>query len=300
MNRVEGQRSANPTPFTRVPRPRFEDYSEKYKQTFIMERREGILQVRLHTDGGPGGRSGWLNVWSQAWGEIGNDPENEVVIITGTGDTWLDFSPPSDPSEEERAWESPEGIYEAYFDALKNTENVIFGINVPTIAAINGPASVHFEFALACDITLCTEGTVFRDPHALLGLAAGDGLGMTFQELMGPRSAYYLYTGDPIDAQTALRFRLVDEVLPADRLLPRAWEIAERIMTMPKLGRLMAKQIIRRHWQRRHVEDAAFHLAHTMLGLLVDVRAGGAFSLEQVVTAEERWQAAIASRSAAH
>ena len=67
------------------PRPRLEDYSKKYEDTFVLERRDGILQVQLQTDGGPGGRSGWFEVWSQAWWEIGNDPENDVIIITGTG-----------------------------------------------------------------------------------------------------------------------------------------------------------------------------------------------------------------------
>jgi enoyl-CoA hydratase/carnithine racemase len=48
------------------------------------------------------------------------------------------------------------------------------------------------------------------------------------------RAAYYLYTSDKIDAQMAKQVGLVNEVLPLDRLLPRAWEIAERIMKKPR------------------------------------------------------------------
>jgi enoyl-CoA hydratase/carnithine racemase len=259
-----------------------------------MERRDGILQVQLQTDGGPGGGSGWFEVWSQVWWEIGNDPENEVIIVTGTGDRWIQR-----PTEMEDGMPShtPESIFETYYGALKNTENVLFGINVPTIGAINGPAAVHFESALLCDITLCTEGTYFRDPHAAWGLAPGDGLGMMFQELMGAkRAAYYLYTSEPIDAQTALEYGMVNEVLPDDRLLPRAWEIAERIRAMPRLARLMAKQIVRRRYQQRHVSDAAFHAAHELLALVLDTSAGNALTAEQKRSAEDRWQA-ITGRS---
>src|SRR5690349_12097875 len=78
-------------PITSVPRSRLEDYAEKYQETFALDRSEGILEVRLCTNGGPGGRSGWFEVWSQVWLDIGNDPENEVIIITGTGVRWIDM-----------------------------------------------------------------------------------------------------------------------------------------------------------------------------------------------------------------
>ena len=111
------------------------------------------------------------------------------------------------------------------------------------------------------------------------GARPGDGLGMMFQELMGPkRAAYYLYTSDILDAQTALQYGMVNEVLSNERLLPRAWEIAERIRAMPRLTRLMAKQIVRRRFQQSHVEHAAFHLAHELVALILDSTAGAALT----------------------
>jgi enoyl-CoA hydratase/carnithine racemase len=108
---------------------------------------------------------------------------------------------------------------------------------------------------------------VLKDPHAESGLAPGDGLGLAFQHLMNPKqAAYYLYTSDAIDAETALRLGLVNEVLPVDELMPRAREIARKLLRMPELGRLMTKQIVRRAAQRRHVDDASTHLAHELLG----------------------------------
>ncbi len=104
----------------------------------------------------------------------------------------------------------------------------------------------HTEFALLCDITLCADHAVLFDPHfGDLGAVPSDGQGLTFQELMGlKRAAYYLYTSDKIDAQTAREIGLDNEVLPLDRLLPR-----------------------RRPWKRLLVQDLGFHLGHELLGI---------------------------------
>jgi enoyl-CoA hydratase/carnithine racemase len=272
-----------------VPRPRLEAYAEKYRHVFAFERTHGVLEARLHHDGGVAGASGWFNVWSQAWWEIGNDPDNEVIILTATGEQWIEYPFPrtGEITEELRAAITGlctgENAYRLYLDALKNTENLIFGLNVPTIGVIQGPAFVHFETALLCDITLCADDVVFKDPHADFGLAPGDGLGLAFQHLMNPKQqAYYLYTSESMDAGTALRLGILNEVLPRADLLPRARAIAARILRMPKLARLMTKQIIRRQLQQRHVQDAGFHLAHELLGFMTNVREGTAHTPEHV------------------
>jgi enoyl-CoA hydratase/carnithine racemase len=147
-------------------------------------------------------------------------------------------------------------------------EAFVFNIDIPTIACINGPG-FHTEFALLCDITLCADHAVLFDPHfGDLGAVPGDGQGLTFQELMGlKRAAYYLYTSDKIDAQTAREIGLVNEVLPLDRLLPRAWEIAEKIMKKPRTARRLTSAVLRRPWKRLLVQDLGFHLGHELLGI---------------------------------
>ena len=268
---------------------RLENYAEEYSDTFVFDRRDGIIQVQFRPDGGPGSKAGWYEVWSRAWAEIGRDPENKVMILTSTGDRWLKF-----PPVDEGAAGNPNLIYETYYDVVKNTENLIFGISIPTIGAINGPAALHFESALFCDITLCAEGTLLRDPHCELGVAPGDGVGMAIQHLVGPKwAAYYLYTSDPIDAETAFRLGMVNEVLPREKLLPRAWELAERIARMPDLSRLMAKQIVRRSAQRLHVEDAGMHIAHQLLGMVIDSSSGRAVTPAHIDQVNERFEAAI-------
>jgi enoyl-CoA hydratase/carnithine racemase len=272
-----------------VARPRLPEYAEKYSHILAFERTDGVLEARLQSNGGPMGSTGWFNVWHQAWAEIGNDPDNEVVIITGTGDRWVDYPYSveweiTDELRRETAdRSSEEWLLGLYRGALTNSQNVIFALDVPTIGVIQGPGYVHYEIALFCDVTLCADGAFFRDMHAENGLAPGDGLGLAFQHLMSPKqAAYYLYTSDDISAETARELGLVNEVLPVEDLMPRAREIARKIMRMPRLHRLMTKQIVRRSAQRRHVEDASMHLAHELLGWSRNVQDGTAHTPEQV------------------
>jgi enoyl-CoA hydratase/carnithine racemase len=251
-----------------VSRPRFEDYQEKYATYFNMERRNGILQVHMHTDGGPVIYGLPIhNAWSQLWIDIGNDPDNEVLIFSGTGDKWIaGFDPEMSklPFHEMTA----DVFYDQiYADATKLLEAFIFNIDIPTIACING-SGLHTEFALLCDITLCAEHAELFDPHFKFNLVPGDGQGLTFQELMGlKRAAYFLYTSDTIDAQMAKELGLVNEVLPLDGLLDRAWEIAEKVMQKPRAIRRMTSAVLRRQWKQRLVQDLGFHVAHELLGM---------------------------------
>jgi enoyl-CoA hydratase/carnithine racemase len=262
-----------------VARPGFEEYAAKFAQHFVMRRENGIIELRMHTDGGPAVFDFAVhNAWGQAWQEIGNDPDNEVLILTGTGDQWLSFGdqdPTPDTDLTPTAY--PEGFsYEhTYYDAVKLMENMVFGIDIPTIAAVNGPSLAHTELALLCDITLAAETATIMDPHFLAGTAPGDGLQLGLQELIGTkRAAHYLYTGAPIDARTALEFGLVNEVLPAAELLPRAWELAEMIMQRPRAARRLTHAIVARPWKRRLVQDLGFGLAHEMFGIAADRRIG--------------------------
>ena len=251
-----------------VSRPRFEDYREKYATYFKLERQNGILQVQMHTKGGPVMYGLPIhNAWSQLWLDIGNDPDNEVLIFGGTGDKWIGGFDPDFAAQSLHEMPADAFYDQIYSDATKLLEAFIFNIDIPTIACINGPG-LHTEFALLCDITLCAEHAELFDPHFQFHLVPGDGQGLTFQELMGlKRAAYYLYTSEKITAQLAKEMGLVNEVLPLDRLLPRAREIAEKIMQKPRAIRRLTSAVLRRQWKRRLVQDLGFHIAHELLGM---------------------------------
>src|SRR6266704_1635752 len=208
-----------------VATPKFEEYKERFKQHYKLERREdGVILVQAHTAGGPI----QLSVENhrsvgQLFKTIGADPENEVMIFTGTG---KDFMMDADPEgfKLEQA-DLQHWAYEyAYKDGRINVSSLINDLEIPTIGVINGHAS-HAEICLMCDLTLCAEEAVIFDPHFNMGSVPGDGIHSCLQELLGvKRAAYALLTGQRIDAATALDWGMVNEVLPRDRLLDRAWK----------------------------------------------------------------------------
>ena len=78
-------------------------------------------------------------------------------------------------------------------------------IEVPMIAAVNGPVTVHSELAVLCDVVLARTDTYFQDaPHFPGGLVPGDSMQVVWPMLLGPnRGRYFLLTGQEIHAEEA-------------------------------------------------------------------------------------------------
>jgi enoyl-CoA hydratase/carnithine racemase len=112
---------------------------------------EGVLVVRVHTGGGPAEWSrGLLNAWNLLLADIGADRDNEVVVITGTGDAWIGGVQPESFNAPPSTWHSDE-LDEQYNDGVRMLERLVMDLDVPTIAAINGPGPRQ-ELALLCDL----------------------------------------------------------------------------------------------------------------------------------------------------
>jgi enoyl-CoA hydratase/carnithine racemase len=224
-----------------------------------MRRQNGILQMTFHTDD-DSLRWGLLphREFSSAFADIGNDSENKIVIMTGTGD---EFSGPRPtgihrPGGSPRAWDS---IYREGKHLLMN----LLDIDVPMIAAVNGPALRHSELPLLCDIVLAAEHAEFQDSaHFLSGLVPGDGMHIVYPLLLGPnRGRYFLLTGQTLSAYQAQTLGLVNEVLPRDKLLPRAWELAEQLARQPLLTLRYARVVLTLELKRRLQDLLGYGLA---------------------------------------
>jgi len=134
---------------------KLEDYQNKY-QTIRFERRGGILQMTLHTDGGPL-RWGFLphGELPDAFYDVGADRENKVVIITGTGD---EFSGPrANPGTSSFPTRPPIDRIDRIHWEGRHLLMKLLEIEVPVISAINGPAWRHSEIPLLCDIVLAAD-----------------------------------------------------------------------------------------------------------------------------------------------
>ncbi len=242
---------------------RFEVYSHKY-QTVQMERRDGILQITVHTNGDT---LQWGEAphheFPRAFHDIGSDSDNRVVIMTGAGEAFS--GPRATPATSPRM--APGDWDQLYRDGKHLLMNLL-DIEVPMISAINGPALRHSELPLLCDIVLAAEEASFQDSgHFVNGLVPGDGMHIVYPLLLGlNRGRYFLLTGQTIGARQALELGLVSEVLPRAELLPRAWALAEQLAQQSDLVLHYTRVAMTQHVKRLLHDVLGYGLALEGLG----------------------------------
>lgn len=247
------------------PYTTFEEYSERFKNYFSMKRENGIIEVRHHKLDEPDEPATWRYGIHKGWGQlaklIGQDPENEVLIMTGTGDAFLTgMDPKTMKAHFDKRYEDPtaylDTMYPMYRDGSDLLYNMVFDLHIPTISAINGPSVGHTEFALMTDMTLCTPQTSFHDGHFSAGVVPGDGQHLVFNYLCGYKRANYMaYMGKSVSAQKALELGIVNEVVELKDLLPRAWEMARTIMKQDRVVRRLTHDMIREPLRRTLTQD---------------------------------------------
>jgi enoyl-CoA hydratase/carnithine racemase len=232
-----------------IPTLTLDQYKGKFKDIFMLERSpSGVLMAKWHTKGDS-------LLWSffahralhQLFTDVGQDVENEVFILTGTGHNWIaDMDTGIKETEENKKWL----VYEHhYYDGTNLQEGLVFDLEIPTIGAINGPG-FHTEMALFCDITIMSEDAVLIDPHYLFGMVPGDGVQIAFRECMGiKRANYAMLMGEKIDAEKALRYGMVNEVVPKAKIYQRAWEIGEQLAKSDRTMRRLTIQVLRAPWK---------------------------------------------------
>ena len=246
-----------------VKRTRFAEYKDSYANYKFELSEEGILFMQCHTDGGP---LHWEwsshDAMSDAFADVAGDREIRAVIHTGTGETY-------NHSWGRPVTDSGKPLYNAYADAEGVSimdekswygrmllENLL-AIDVPMVAAINGPCSMHSEVPLLMDIVLASEDAWFQDlSHFPRGMVPGDGQHVMWEALVGPsRARYLLLTGYKLTAQEAREWGVVHEVLSKDNLLDRAWEIARQIAMRPPIATRNTRHILVQNLKRAFLNE---------------------------------------------
>lgn len=240
----------------------FEEYHNRFKTAEVSRDDAGVLTIRMHTRGGPlmwAGRP--HQELPELFNAIASDRDNRVVIITGTGDSYIGLEEGVNPLAEGRANAT---VWDRIIWEGNRLVDQMLAIEVPMIAAVNGPVTVHSELAVLCDVVLAAENAYFQDaPHFPGGLVPGDSMQIVWPLLLGPnRGRYFLLTGQEIHAEEAKELGIVGEVLPGDQLMGRAEAIAA---DLAKLNPILLRNT--RHALVRPLRRAMADDLHTGLAL---------------------------------
>lgn len=134
----------------------------------------------------------------------------------------------------------------AYVDGIQRIPRALGRLEVPLIAAVNGAAiGAGCDLAMMCDIRVASERASFAESFVQIGIIPGDGGTWFLPRAIGyERAAEMTFTGDRIDATTALEWGMVSRVVPHDDLLPQAIALSERITKNPGHALRMAKRLL--------------------------------------------------------
>jgi len=192
---------------------------------------------------------------AQAWIDFRNDPDAWVAILTGTGERA--FSAGADLAMASAGFEAG-GIR---WQMGTSMDGICKNLRIfkPIIAAINGLAHGQgLEMALACDLRVASETANFALPEVRWSLiAAGGGPARLTRAMPLAKAMEMILTGDPITAQEALHFGLVNKVVPQAEVMPTAIKLAERICENGPLGVWASKEAALRGLDTT-LEDAMF------------------------------------------
>jgi enoyl-CoA hydratase/carnithine racemase len=237
---------------------RFADYQSKFPNARLLRSESGVLEVTVHTNGGTLIFNGHTHEqFVELFGAIGSDTETRAVILTGSGEAFMESISP-----EGFDFFTPRGYDKIYREGRKVLMNIL-DIEVPLITALNGPVRLHSEYVLLSDIVLATPSTVFQDkPHFEFGIVPGDGVNLLWPEVIGSvRGRYFLLTRQELDAKTAHEWGAVNEVVASEQLLPRAREIAEGLAKLPPLTARYTRIALTQKLRRIIDEGVGYSLA---------------------------------------
>src|ERR1700687_3432150 len=232
---------ADPTPDRRRPVMDYRDY-----QHLVFERRpNGVVLITLNRPEVLNATNDRLH-WelTQVWLTLDADDSARVAVVTAGGPA---SSAGGALDMVEANARDPKRMGRTLREASDIVYNMI-NLDKPVISAINGVAvGAGLVVALVSDLSIISETARFTDGHTKLGVVAGDHAAIVWPLLCGMAKAkYYLLTSDFIDGREGERIRLVSLCVPAAEVLPRAFEVADKLATG-------AQQAIR--WTKRSLNN---------------------------------------------
>jgi len=234
-------------------------YFTAYRSVKLARDAQGVLVVEFHTNGGPLTFTAPDHTdFVDAFYRISQDRENKIVILTGAGGEFIpgiDFSSFGNVADPD-VWSQ---VHDEGVQILENLAN----IRVPVIAAIEGRAHVHSEYALLANVIVAGEGATFNDvPHFAGGIVPGDGIFTTWSYRAGAgRAEAFLLNPRPVTARTAYEWGVVAEVVANGKALARARELATLYLKAPEVTRRNTRAHFIQPLKERIVREVGYGLS---------------------------------------
>ncbi|TXL69485.1 crotonase/enoyl-CoA hydratase family protein [Vineibacter terrae] len=239
----------------------------------LYDRHDHIVTITLND---PGTRNalyegGLIDALAAALARLTEDAEARVAILTGAGTAFSAGADLKQMTGEQGIWSrKPLDMMAFYRDGIQRIPLTLERLEIPIIAAVNGPAyGAGCDIACMCDIRLASATAVFCEVFVRLGVVSGDGGAWYIPRVIGAsRYAEMAFTGDPVDAEEALRIGLVSRVVPPEALMDEARRLAGRIARNAPQALRMTKRLLREGRHQRidsHLEMTAalMSLCHT-------------------------------------
>ena len=216
----------------------------------VLLRREGpiaVITLNKPEQRNPITDPGMVEGLVRRFTEANLDPEVRAVVLTAEGPAFSAGGNVKRMAEVlAQRRERPVDTRAYYQDGVQRIPMALEALEVPVIAAVNGPAiGAGFDLACMCDIRISSERASFSESFVKMGLVAGDGGAWFLQRLVGYEKACEMaFTGDAVDAHEAFRIGLVLKVVPHEELLPAAISLATRIARNSNHAVRMTKRLM--------------------------------------------------------
>lgn len=233
-------------------------YFDKYSHLRMTRDASGVLLVEMHTNGGPiRFDANDHEQFVDAFYEIGRDRHNKVVILTGVGDYMaeIDFASFGNVADA--------NVFSKVHDEGTQVLENIANIRVPLIAAIEGRAHVHSEYALLANVIVAGKGATFHDlPHFAGGIVPGDGVFTAWSYRAGPgRAEAFLLDPRPVAASEAAAWGVVNYVVDDGSAVAKARELAALYLKQPEVTRRNTRIHLVQPLKERIVREVGYGLA---------------------------------------
>jgi enoyl-CoA hydratase/carnithine racemase len=216
----------------------------------LFEKNGPVVQLTINRPDtrNPLGEEGDGELFAEACARINADREVRCVILTGAGSAFSAGGNVKAMRERSGSFAGA-GVHirERYRNGIHRIVRSLWGVEVPMIAAVNGPAiGLGNDVACLADMRIAADNAIFGATFLRIGLVPGDGGAWILPRTIGhARAAELFFTGDTIDAQTALSWGLVSRVVPAAQLMDDADALAARICRQPPDVLRMTKRMMR-------------------------------------------------------